>query len=317
MKICVIGAGIIGLSSAVRIQDRYQSADITVIADKFSPNTLSDTSEAVFAEYKAGNTPSHLLEKWSAETLRHLKSMALSPEAAAHKIQHISGYWVGNGREQGIGNRLPSRRLTKEELQLFPKASWGQFFTSYFVEPTIYLPWLMKRFTGRGGKVVHKTVKSLEELYPHYDMIVNCSGLGSYQLVHDTNLVPHRGQAVKVHAPWIKHFYHQKIDGEMTYILPGSEGVILGGTFQKDNWNDECNQEDQFELMKRCCEIMPSLKAVTAEHVKVGLRPVLDVMRVELEPPSVRTKCRQIDGEIFKFLTQRGLAKNGRSTRGR
>ena len=43
-KICVIGAGVMGLSSAVRIQDTIPVTDITIIADAFSPYTTSDGS---------------------------------------------------------------------------------------------------------------------------------------------------------------------------------------------------------------------------------------------------------------------------------
>lgn len=43
-KVCVIGAGIIGLSTAVCIQDKIPSAQVTIIAETFSPNTTSDGS---------------------------------------------------------------------------------------------------------------------------------------------------------------------------------------------------------------------------------------------------------------------------------
>ena len=44
LKVCVIGAGVIGLSSAVRIQEKIPNVDITIMADKFSPYTCSDGS---------------------------------------------------------------------------------------------------------------------------------------------------------------------------------------------------------------------------------------------------------------------------------
>ena len=50
-KICVVGAGIIGLSSAVKIQERIVGADVTIIADAFSPNTCSDGSGGFWEPY--------------------------------------------------------------------------------------------------------------------------------------------------------------------------------------------------------------------------------------------------------------------------
>lgn len=40
----MIGAGVIGLSSAVRIQETFPGIDVTILADTFSPFTTSDGS---------------------------------------------------------------------------------------------------------------------------------------------------------------------------------------------------------------------------------------------------------------------------------
>lgn len=44
IKVAIIGAGIIGITSACRILESYPKANVTVIADVFSPNTTSDVS---------------------------------------------------------------------------------------------------------------------------------------------------------------------------------------------------------------------------------------------------------------------------------
>jgi len=44
-KICVVGAGIIGLSTAVKLQEELgSSAEVTVIAEKFGRETTSDAA---------------------------------------------------------------------------------------------------------------------------------------------------------------------------------------------------------------------------------------------------------------------------------
>ncbi|KAH0622216.1 hypothetical protein JD844_024326, partial [Phrynosoma platyrhinos] len=43
-KIAVVGAGIIGLSTAVCISDSISDCSVTVIADRFTPNTTSDVA---------------------------------------------------------------------------------------------------------------------------------------------------------------------------------------------------------------------------------------------------------------------------------
>ena len=51
IQIAVIGAGVIGLTSACRILESIPTANITVYAEKFSPNTTSDVSAGLWEPY--------------------------------------------------------------------------------------------------------------------------------------------------------------------------------------------------------------------------------------------------------------------------
>lgn len=59
-SIAVVGAGVIGLSSAVCILERDPTVKVTLIADKFSPNTTSDGAAGLIMPFVMGNTPIHL-----------------------------------------------------------------------------------------------------------------------------------------------------------------------------------------------------------------------------------------------------------------
>src|SRR5688572_20452212 len=124
------------------------------------------------------------------------------------------------------------------------------------MESPFFMSWLMKRFATLGGSMEHKKVTKLSDLLEHPfspRLIVNCSGLGSqkkknsispsslhsvwmigaHKLVGDEQVHPVRGQVVKVHAPWVHHFYSALSEGEeLVYILPRSDCVVLGGTAQ-------------------------------------------------------------------------------------
>lgn len=47
-RIAVIGAGAVGLSTAVQIQDLLPSANMTLIADKFTTETTSNGAAGIF-----------------------------------------------------------------------------------------------------------------------------------------------------------------------------------------------------------------------------------------------------------------------------
>ncbi|XP_026679969.1 D-aspartate oxidase-like [Diaphorina citri] len=47
-KVAILGAGIIGLSTALELQRRFPNCDVTVIADKFNMDTTSDGAAGLF-----------------------------------------------------------------------------------------------------------------------------------------------------------------------------------------------------------------------------------------------------------------------------
>ena len=58
-RVCVVGAGIIGLSTAVvlsesRVNDRR--VDVTLVSDKFSPDTTADGSGGFWEPHLVGST---------------------------------------------------------------------------------------------------------------------------------------------------------------------------------------------------------------------------------------------------------------------
>ena len=67
----MVGAGCVGLSTAVNLQDRLSHCDVTLMADRFSPNTTSDVSAGVLYPYALGQTPLEDI-RWGA--LHHNES---------------------------------------------------------------------------------------------------------------------------------------------------------------------------------------------------------------------------------------------------
>lgn len=137
------------------------------------------------------------------------------------------------------------------------------------------------RFRKAGGLVQQRKVNSLEELSDSYDIIVNCSGLGSKTLVGDTQMYPVRGQIIKMEAPWLQHFTRDG-DGK-TYIYPGIHSVTVGGTRQEGDWQLQVDKGDTESILERCIRLEPSLSKAKVLSEWVGLRPGRRNLRVEWE----------------------------------
>ena len=51
LRLAVIGAGVVGLSTAVAVQNRLPEAHVDVIADRFTTHTTSHGSGGLFVPY--------------------------------------------------------------------------------------------------------------------------------------------------------------------------------------------------------------------------------------------------------------------------
>ncbi|XP_070571792.1 D-aspartate oxidase-like [Ptychodera flava] len=290
-KIAVIGAGVNGLSCAVNIIENIPNAEVTVLADKFSPHTTGDVAAGVFGPrpLSFGHTDVSLQRSWFESSLKHFESLLRTEYAGIIGLEYLTGYFLSHDPSKDMNKALPwadlvynAHLLSKKELDLFPGYKSGICFTTIVCDCRKYLPWLMDRFKRNGGKVVEKKVERMGELNGHYDVIVNCTGIGAKQLVGDTSMQPGRGQAIRVSAPWIKNFILTDTHPE-TYILPGPYDVYLGGTFQVGNWNVEVDKIDKQTIQEKCFQVVPSLKHAKFLHDWVGLRPVRPTVRLEKE----------------------------------
>lgn len=48
MKICVLGAGVVGLTTALEIQNEFPNSQVTILAEKFNEDTTSDIAAGIF-----------------------------------------------------------------------------------------------------------------------------------------------------------------------------------------------------------------------------------------------------------------------------
>ncbi|EDM13954.1 D-amino acid oxidase 1, isoform CRA_a [Rattus norvegicus] len=94
MRVAVIGAGVIGLSTALCIHERYHPAQplhMKIYADRFTPFTTSDVAAGLWQPYLSD--PSNPQEaEWNQQTFDHLQSCLHSPNAEKMGLALISGY---------------------------------------------------------------------------------------------------------------------------------------------------------------------------------------------------------------------------------
>lgn len=71
---------------------------------------------------------------------------------------------------------------------------------------------------NRGGRIRKAKIDSFEQV-TDYDLVINCTGLGTKLLTNDSKVVPIRGQVTRVHAAHIFHVFLDDSD-DGNYIIP-------------------------------------------------------------------------------------------------
>ena len=95
----------------------------------------------------------------------------------------------------------------------------------------MYLKAMVEDFRAAGGTVIAREFQSLQDVLRLPDpVVVNSSGLGSRDLFDDKEIFPIKGQ-LTVLKPQSDINY--VIIGGGLYMMPRSDGILLGGTFER------------------------------------------------------------------------------------
>ncbi|XP_017302842.1 D-aspartate oxidase-like isoform X2 [Diaphorina citri] len=202
-KVAILGAGIIGLSTALELQRRFPNCDVTVIADKFNMDTTSDGAAGLFEPSPNFMGPDlETTKEWIRYSYDHYAGL-LSENCG---VQVINGYNLAKSEKQCAENHylkpvLPVyKRMSEEELAEIGPGDWkyGIYMSTLVIPNRIFLPWCMQKFKAAGGKVIEKYISSFSELGSEYNTIFNCTGLGARTLCNDMHVIPVRGQTIRI-----------------------------------------------------------------------------------------------------------------------
>jgi D-amino-acid oxidase len=129
--------------------------------------------------------------------------------------------------------------------------------------------------------------KKLSHTGEDVSFIINCTGLGALTLggVEDSDMTPARAQIVLVRneaSPMRTTSGTDDGSTEVCYLMmrAAGGGTILGGTYEKGNWDAEPDMGIAERIMKRCVQISPELtggKGIEGLDIVrhgVGLRPL-------------------------------------------
>ena len=275
MRCTVVGAGVSGLSCAVKLLEAGH--EVVVISDRFSPDTVSDIAAAIW--YPFLTAPADRADGWGIATYAELERLS--------EREPQSGVRMRDGREylrQAVDPPEWSEDIAAfrilDDSEIPEGYVFGWQFRAPVIEMQLYMPWLRSRVEALGGSFVQSFVEDLSEVSG--EVIVNCVGLGARELCGDEEVRPARGQVIFIDQdPGIGHFDQQP--ETLTYTIPRSDVTVLGGTAQVDDWGMDIRPEDDDLILSKVEALWPELDRSRIIGGAVGLRPSRSEVRLEVE----------------------------------
>ena len=233
--IAVIGAGVMGLTTARLLQEAGQH--VTIYTAEVPPDTTSNRAGGQWGptgHYReSAVTPEWRDQYRTALAISWQRFQAL--DGAHYGINWLPTYTeAGRVGPPGLEPYYPGSRLLSPRDHPFPLEELAVYRTMY-VETGRFMARLTEDFLTAGGQIRIRRFANAAELAELPECLVfNCTGLGSRELFGDTELGPVRGQIV-VLAPQPEVQYALTLPAG--YMFPRPDGIILGGTFERGEWS--------------------------------------------------------------------------------
>mmetsp|Transcript_17174 Transcript_17174/g.33671 ORF Transcript_17174/g.33671 Transcript_17174/m.33671 type:complete len:359 (+) Transcript_17174:70-1146(+) len=283
----VIGTGAQGLAAAWKLLDTGMF-EVEVISDKggmMPPNALWE-----IPPYNV--QPEALVTKWAKATFGEylaLKATYGDEPGVCYPVplyaltrnslpgKHPAQEYLVNYRSgpEVLKEELLQRATNGKATETYKEA---EAYDSITVNTRKYFAWMRKQITALGGRFTRLELKKLSDAWTgaergQVDIVVNCTGMGAYDLVPDKNVKPVKGQTV--HVPMDEVRCAMSDFESRSYAIPADgEWLEVGGTSEEGVWDRSPDQAIIEDLVDRASEMLPRLKEVVKEgDVWTGLRP--------------------------------------------
>ncbi|KAJ1915928.1 hypothetical protein H4219_004062 [Mycoemilia scoparia] len=278
--VVVIGAGVIGLTTALSLQ-RTGKFQVTIISSQYPRSKGAQESQDWASPWAgahwrswAGDDPD--IQRMEEQTFHELvEIIKTTPEAGVSFIAGIE--YMEDRHKPYIWYRSLVKGFKEIPKEYIPAdMNYGCVYETLVINVPKYLGWLFAQFLDQGGKLVEQhlphindATKYLNNILPPNSprIVVNCTALGAMNLggVLDKNMYPIRGHTVLVDLPLsskgnLATVTKQGPRNETTYVIPRGDGtVILGGTRQPYNQDRIADPEKTDDILINVLNTYPQI----------------------------------------------------------
>ena len=293
MRVIVIGAGVIGLSCAIRLAER--GFEVHVLARDLPLETTSAIAAALWYPYRvAPGDPATTTREaarvlaWARATYTELARLATERPAAG--ITMTTGiellrrpvaqpWWLAAMPPDVSTEHVPPGDLP-------PGYRDGWRISVPVADMDAYLRWLLGHLEALDATVTRRWLPALPAPTVG-SVVVNCAGLGAGALAQDASVYPVRGQIVRLRRPEGLRDWLVDDSGPTDrplYVVPRGHEVIIGGTAEPGNYDLRPDAVTAQGIVARATALVPELAGAQELGHRVGLRPARPQVRLERSP---------------------------------
>jgi D-amino-acid oxidase len=278
--VVVLGAGITGLTSALRLAEAGHRVRVWS-ADDPGATTSAHAGGVWKPTYQAPLAGSLA---WASRSLEEYLALAARPGTGVRLVDAVT---VGG---------VPDHDSLPPQLRLLPDLSpepptdlpagfdRGLRHRSPVVDLPRHLRWLVDRITELGGQVETRRAASLDEPLAEASVVVLAAGLGAAELADDPTVRPLFSQYVVTDNPGVSEVVVEISDARRwTSIIPQADRVHLGGVRVPGRTDPAPDREEAREILHRCREAEPRLRDARILRIDTGILPSRPTTRVEAE----------------------------------
>ena len=275
MEITVVGAGVIGLTTALVLE--RAGHDVRLVARERALDATSGAAGAIWLPVRI--EPGGREFGWALRSYRVLRELAAThPEAGVDDLRACE---ITEDEERPWWAEAVDGLEFADIRDTYRRAERAWTFTAPRVDPYVYIPWLEGQVRAPIERADVHELASVKGA-----LVVNCTGLGSRKLAGDRELVGVLGQTVLVEPGQLRSdtfIGDERDQSAIFYAIPRRTGVVLGGcrTAVEGDLPPAPDARLRDEILARCRAAGYEPGRIIRE--RTGLRPVRPRVRVQRE----------------------------------